>query len=210
MSDVFAVDVVDAREQDRNPRPEAIPMCQEKPIGRIVGGDQILDVDPGVALGQTLRGRRFRVGAAEGKAQGIQVLDEQAEARQILGKPDLESVLLAVGPGQPLMVGMEDEDVDMRVPRALLGGRRGGQRQASHSKQQSRQSLPSDGDQGEGARQRRGWAALPPLLPPTPPYHVAPGTCSYASYHRVCAVSGPKAILPAVHEKVAALAGRGR
>ncbi len=102
------------------------------------------------------------------------------------------------------------ETDDMRAPLARLGGRRGGQRQASHSKQQSRQSLPPDGDQGEGARQRRGWAALPPLLPPTPPYHVAPGTCSYASCHRVCAVSGPKAILPAVHEKVAALAGRGR
>lgn len=131
-------------------------MCQEKPIGWIVGGNQILNVHAGVPLGQTLRGRRFRVGAAQRKAQGIQVLDEQAEARQMLGKPDPESVLLAVGPGQPLMVGMEDEDVDMRVPRALVGDRRDGQRQASHSKQQSRQSLPPDGDQGEGARQRRG------------------------------------------------------
>jgi hypothetical protein len=202
MSDILAGDVVDAREQDRNPRPQAIAMRQQKPIGWIVSGDQVVDVDPGIALGQPLCGRRFDFRTADREAQGIEVLDEYPEVRAMLAKPDLKSLLLAVGPRQTLVVGMEDKDVEMRARRAGIGDQLGGQRQASRSHNQEPHPLQhTDDRQGRGTRRRPGCGALHAMLSPAPRRHVVTGTHAYGFFREVYASSGRSAILPGVESR---------
>ena len=91
----------------------------------------------------------------------------------MLGKPELETFLFSVGPGQTLVVRMDDEDVELWVPRMLVGGKRGGQRQASGSEKIPPRQLhrPDDG-QGKGSHQRPDKTVLPRLLKLTPPHHV--------------------------------------